>query len=270
MTKLTIAAQGGLCNRLRVLLGALALSEECQVPTRLVWHPDWQCEAYFDELFEPVESRWLRVVTGSFFDRPSSHKELYLPQWLRVPFYRKQIKLFHPERHGVLSEIVKQYKKVYINTGFYIHPYSTAHIQRLRPIPELQSQIDATVARFPKNIIGVHVRRRDNTWSKDVSTDAAFIKAMEQYPDATFYIATDDEEVKWRLREAFKERTLTQETDGRRDNAFSIGDAVVDLFCLAHTKRVIGSYWSSFSDMAAEIGNIPLEVAGKPETNKQL
>ena len=64
--------------------------------------------------------------------------------------------------------------------------------------------------------------------------------------------------MKWRLRETFKGRTLAQE-------AFSIDEAVVDLFCLAHTRRVIGSYWSSFSDMAAEISGIPLEIAGKSQ-----
>lgn len=261
--KLTIAAQGGLCNRLRVLFGALAVSEQQQVPTRLVWHPDWQCEAYFDELFEPLENQWLKVVTGTFLDRPSSHKELYLPQVLRLPFYKKQIKLFHPERHGALADAVRKWESLYINSGFQIATYGAEQIKRLRPIPELQQQIEKTVAAFPENIIGVHIRRSDNHWSTDVSTDEAFIEAMNRYPEDKFYIATDDTDVKWRLRETFKGRTLAQETDGLRDNAFSIGDAVVDLFCLAHTRHVIGSYWSSFSDMAAEIGGIPLEIAGK-------
>ena len=241
-----------------VLFGALALSEREQIPVRLVWHPDWHCEACFEELFEPIESRWFKVVTGTFLDRPSSHRELYLPQVLRLPFYRKQIKLFHPERHGTLADALRKWRSLYINTGFQIAPYGAEQIKRLRPIPELQQQIDKTVATFPENIIGVHVRRSDNLWSTDVSTDEAFIEAMNRYPEAKFYIATDDTDVKWRLRETFKGRTLAQE-------AFSIDEAVVDLFCLAHTRRVIGSYWSSFSDMAAEISGIPLEIAGKSQ-----
>lgn len=261
--KLTVSAQGGLCNRLRVLLGALAISEQEKIPTKLVWRPDWQCDAYFDELFEPVDSRWLEIVEGNFFDRPSSHKELYLPQILRLPFYGRQIKLYHPERHGDLVEIVKRNRRVYINTGYHIHNYTSEHIARLRPRSELQEQIEATVANFPENVIGVHVRRTDNQWSTAVSTDEAFVEAMNRYPEAKFYVATDDEAVKWRLREAFKDRIFTRETDARRDNASSLGEAVVDLFCLSRTRRIIGSFWSSFTDMAAEIGGIPLEVAGK-------
>lgn len=261
--KLTVAAQGGLCNRLRVLFGTLAVAEAQQVPTRLVWEPNWQCEAYFDELFEPLQSPWLTVTNGSFLDRPSSHKELYLPQVLRLPLYRKQIKLFHPDRHGPLADALHKYGSLYLNTGFQVAPYGTEQFRRLRALPELQARIDDTVAHFPENIIGVHVRRSDNTWSKQVSTDEAFVRAMEQYPDAKFYIASDDAEVKWRLRDTFKGRTLAQETDGLRDNAFSLGEALVDLCCLAATRRVIGSYWSSFSDLAAEIGGVPLEIAGQ-------
>ncbi len=268
--KLTVAAQGGLCNRLRVLLGALALSERDKVMTRLVWHPDWQCEAYFDELFEPIESPYLKIVTGTFFDLPSSHKELYLPQVLRWPFYKKQIKLFHPQRHGELSDVVRKCGSLYINSGYEIAPYGKEQIDRLRPLGELQETVGKIVANFGKDVIGVHIRRADNKWSTDVSTDEAFIKAMQCYPDARFYIASDSDEVKWKMREQFKGRTLAQETDARRDNAFSIGEAVVDLFCLARTTRVIGSYWSSFSDLAAEIGNIPLEIAGKDaESDKE-
>lgn len=261
--KLTIAAQGGLCNRLRVLFGAIAVGRATQTKVRFVWHPDWQCEAYFDELFQTIESPWVQVVNGTFLDRLSSHKELYLPQVLRLPFYRKQIKLFHPERHGSLVQNLQKYKSLYINSGFQIAPFSTDEIKLLRPLPELQQRIETIVRNFTDNMVGVHIRRSDNSWSTSVSTDEAFIQAMEKYPSARFYIATDDEQVKWTMREHFKGRTLAEETDGRRDNAFSIGDAVVDLFCLAHTKRIIGSYWSSFSDMAAEIGGIPLEIAGK-------
>ena len=63
--KLTIAAQGGLCNRLRVLFGAMAVADELGQEVRLVWHPDWQCEAYFDELFLPIDHPLLRVANST-------------------------------------------------------------------------------------------------------------------------------------------------------------------------------------------------------------
>ena len=37
-------------------------------------------------------------------------------------------------------------------------------------------------------------------------------------------------------------------------------EAAIQLWSLARTRRLLGSYWSSFSDMAAEIGGIPLHI----------
>lgn len=48
-----------------------------------------------------------------------------------------------------------------------------------------------------------------------------------------------------------------------RQDENGIADAVVDLFILSRTQRLYGSYWSSFSEVAAQIGNIPLEIVRK-------
>jgi hypothetical protein len=37
-------------------------------------------------------------------------------------------------------------------------------------------------------------------------------------------------------------------------------ESVVDLFCLSRMSKIYGSYWSSFSEVAAEIGNVDLIV----------
>ena len=37
---------------------------------------------------------------------------------------------------------------------------------------------------------------------------------------------------------------------------------MVDFMCLAGTKRLIGSYWSSFTDMAADFYKIPVYIVG--------
>ena len=39
--------------------------------------------------------------------------------------------------------------------------------------------------------------------------------------------------------------------------------AMVDLYCLAKCSKIYGSHGSSFSDVAARIGNIPLKVMKK-------
>jgi hypothetical protein len=39
-----------------------------------------------------------------------------------------------------------------------------------------------------------------------------------------------------------------------------VKDAVVDLFCLSRTSKILGSYFSSFSQIAGRLGNIPVEI----------
>ena len=40
-------------------------------------------------------------------------------------------------------------------------------------------------------------------------------------------------------------------------------DARLDLYCLAATDKLIGSYWSSFTDIAADMRGIEKVIAGE-------
>ena len=62
-------------------------------------------------------------------------------------------------------------------------------------------------------------------------------------------------------QKAFPGRIVAQPVQSvRRDTLAGMQDAVVDLFCLSRTRKLLGSYWSSFSDMAAELSGIPLQI----------
>ena len=62
---LTIAAQGGLCNRLRVVLSALFFSEEHNSAVRVAWSKNKECFAEFDELFMSIHTENFCVTKGS-------------------------------------------------------------------------------------------------------------------------------------------------------------------------------------------------------------
>ncbi len=46
-----------------------------------------------------------------------------------------------------------------------------------------------------------------------------------------------------------------------RDDPAAMEDAVVDLYALSRCRKIIGSYWSSFTDTAAELGSIERVLA---------
>ena len=83
---------------------------------------------------------------------------------------------------------------------------------------------------------------------------------LSQYPDTHFYLSTDDPETEEQLQSIYGDKILLFPKEFSRNLPQGIKDAVVDLFCLARTRKIIGSYNSSFSNIAARIGQIDLQI----------
>jgi hypothetical protein len=134
----------------------------------------------------------------------------------------------------------------------------------LRPIKIIQENINKNVARFNSKTIGVHIRRTDHTESINGSPLKSFIDTIRtdllKDSSLNYFLATDDKEVEITLKKIFPGNIITYEKVYSRMNVEGIQDAMVDLYSLASTTKIYGSYFSSFSDMAARIGNIQLEI----------
>ena len=117
---------------------------------------------------------------------------------------------------------------------------------------------------FPDKIIGVHIRRTDNVVAiKESSLDLFISKIrldLARDPDMYFFLATDDPNVENELISLFKTRIICTNKKFTRSSRDGIIGAMVDLYCLAATTKIYGSYWSSFSSVAASIGNVPLQI----------
>jgi hypothetical protein len=73
-------------------------------------------------------------------------------------------------------------------------------------------------------------------------------------------LATDDAQEEKLLKNRYGSRIITHQKVLDRSSLQGIKDAMVDLYTLSATDAIWGSYWSSFSDMAATIGNKKKEV----------
>lgn len=147
------------------------------------------------------------------------------------------------------------------------YPYSNEYdyYYLFKPVRSIQRRIDELVAFFTKNIIGIHIRRTDNKKAKEISKIELFISAMTktliENPLTEFYLSTDDLSVENLIKNEFGHLVHTlKNKDLDRSSNKGIEDAVVDLYCLSKTNRILGSYWSSFSGVAAWINGIPLEI----------
>lgn len=276
--RITVVPQGGLCNRLRTVLSAFFAAQK-GADVRVEWACIKECKADFHDLFEPLSLSAVEVngqcSQGGFsitprrwWNRPQSRWNLHVPALLRRMIYDEQwVNLQRAEGKYSIEHV---YKNIYISTGYEWYPYDPKLSRLLRPVAEIGKRIDELSANFDVHTVGVHIRRTDNVVCMRHSTDEAFVEAMrkavEEDGDTRFYVATDDLDVLKKLQDTFHGRIMHQPlTDVRRDTCEGIRQAVVDLFCLAHCRRLLGSYWSSFTDMAAEIGGVEPHIVGKPE-----
>lgn len=130
----------------------------------------------------------------------------------------------------------------------------------LVPAPAVRQGVDRHRARLATSV-GVHIRRTDNSEAIESSPLEGFVAAMRREldaaPDTTFFVATDDPASYDELQRRFGAAVFTHpKTSYARSDPRAIVDAAIDLYCLAHCRKLIGSYWSSFSEVAWQLRGI--------------
>ena len=122
-----------------------------------------------------------------------------------------------------------------------------------------------------ENLIGVHIRRTDNAVSVEESpTDIYFPiidKVIDCYKNSIIYIATDDKAEIGKIIDKYGSEKVAYlpKIERKRNTKKGIIDAAVELYILASCKAIIGSYYSSFTDTAAEIKGIEKFIAKSGE-----
>lgn len=254
---------GGLCNRMRAVASALALGATVEQEVWLLWRRDATLNCAFDALFEkpagvsrilPLDGRvvirCVDVLTSLVCDRRWDEQDVLLCLDEGFDFKR----------------VAKSRRPLLRTSARFFEP---PRFEAFRPVADLQAIISRYVSSF-EGMIGIHLRRTDNLRARADSPTQLFVSAMEReidlYPAARFFLATDDPEEETLLRQRFGDRLIVHpKRSFRRDDPLAIRDAVVDLYCLAACRRVYGSFWSSFSETAQELGNAELHVLSRTQ-----
>ena len=268
---------GGLANRMRVIASGIWLKDRLNTQLTIIWNENHELNCPFNMLFEQPDT--FRVVN-------KKRKYNYVKNTSQAGLIKKICSKVINKLIGVdycikehdfpdliwpgkidLYEIGKRNRRVYIQTcqEFGDNLYS---FQFFTPIPELLRKIRKITNTFNEHTVGIHIRRTDNQNSIVNSPLNLFTEAMkselEIQKEATFYLCSDDYEVKKEIIAIFG-RTVTTSTKGsNRKTVLGMQEAVIDLYCLSKTKKIFGSYWSSFSDIASRLDNSILTVLKQP------
>lgn len=129
--------------------------------------------------------------------------------------------------------------------------------------------------------IGVHCRQTDNRWSFHEglipadSYHAHIDRAIERFPNARLFVAADTVAARDRIRERYGARLLPHlsEANPALAERYTLAGqraALADLIALSRTSLVIGTRFSSFTYVAAILGEIPFIETGLEMTPNPL
>jgi hypothetical protein len=242
----------GLCNRMRVIDGALSLARKAGGTLDVIWFADPDLNCRFTDLFEPLSNpvrfwhfslpprleKWCKRAIHAGMKRTCGRYLLPLE-------VQKMVKAGHD-----FSELTA-HRRAFLKTWDRIWP-TEPPFSIFRPVPPIQALIDHHAQRLDR-AVGVHIRRTD--FSAASESTARFIARMttelQADPGSHFFLATDDADEEKLMEQKFPGKVQVYRKRARsRNQREGIEDALVDLFCLARCRKILGTYESSFSETA--------------------
>lgn len=215
---ITVYTNGGLNNKLRVLLSYLYKANQEGKKLKIIWNQTDECPDRFDNLFEPISN--VTIV------------------YIKNDKYKKyDIKTFN------------QKSKKYIKDNYY---------SLLKPLPSIQNEINDTKEKLGKEYIACHIRRTDaltnHVYKDQIIKDDEYINFINQYPkDLKIYIATDCRDTQKKFIDIYGDRMIykkIEDNDNLRQT--SLQDAVKDMYVCVGAKyfmKSVGSFSSTIMNL---------------------
>lgn len=270
---ITVKPTSGFANRLRVIDSSLLLAKNYNHDLRIIWERNYELNCRFWKIFS--EELGFNV-TEKYVSRLKAKFSKKIPGMMK----RSGIKFPFGYDIVLVDDEIEKIKKISNDFSFcrdadkiYIHSCHYFFVDKssfkwFKPSENITKQADRYISGFSDNTIGVHIRRGDNITSIKYSRLSEFIRLMrietERNENCQFFLATDSPIEEEKLKKEFGKRIITHKKILNRNSEQGIIDAIVDLWCLASTNKIIGSHYSSFSEVAAQLKGIELVQAYIP------
>jgi hypothetical protein len=266
---LVVFSRAGLNNRIKVLTSGLALAEAAGRTFAMLWPRTRECGAAFDILFQ---NPW-PVVNLQI--KPAELRSFQVSSWSD-----KRLRLFlkDPQQHIILHSYDWFVRPQGSKACLPVRQRCANLVMELQPTSIIATRVETFRARhFSPVMIGVHLRRGDYTqfrpqYARNLRSVLRSVdRFLESAPEAGILLCTDDggvapstgqptvmEGVQTVFEKRYGKRvvwTTPRSLDRRKPAA--VQDAVVDLWLLRSTDYFVGTYRSSFSEMAVVGRSIP-------------
>lgn len=270
--QLTVVPSGGLGNRMRVIRSAYAVAAEGLCPVSVAFASNAECRCRFADVFQPIELPdspsqfpYFRIRRATLLDAPALlRRNLRLPALLRRMAYDRCFSNFGAASGDDIREALSGGGRVFISTCYEFAGQEIPMRELFRPSIAVARIVDAAASRFGPNAVGFHVRTGDNVEAMRHSPLGLFLAAARREAasrtDAKFFLATDSAAVRKAFRNEFGERVVTLRGPLTRSSREGMTLAAADMFALSRCAKIYGSHYSSFSEIAAELGGKQAEI----------
>ena len=261
---LYVEPYGGLCNTMRCISSAYRYAKENHCKLTIIWCELDELNCSFNSLFSLKDNTGIRIINIPYLDDKCFRRIIY-----RI--LKRIISLICKNSYiGFNSEKwLPNLDGCYIRSCEYWYPTDKPYDMFI-PKQMIAKRVSDFVSKY-ENLIGVHIRRTDNAVSVEESpTDIYFPiidKVIDCYKNSIIYIATDDKAEIGKIIDKYGSEKVAYlpKIERKRNTKKGIIDAAVELYILASCKAIIGSYYSSFTDTAAEIKGIEKFIAKSGE-----
>jgi len=287
---LVFSAKDGLGNRLRALVGFRALAELQQVPMLLNWCRDGACDADFTELFETSGWESVRLINAQeAAARKVDHPERYhySSVWFTEiwrhhaqklcsceTFFRgaiKHLRTLRPRRElqSCIDEFALEHDLSHC-IGMHIRMTDNVHAHEwwIKNDPDFVPRKVSRIEGFEAAIQDLVANEKRVFICTDNQEVALRLRA--NYPNLVMYQKDfDNRGFAHHVRTYYGRAGRLSRTVGRIKSALGVQspttwrttdvtDALIEMLLLARCQHIIGTYYSSFSQVSALIGGIPL------------
>lgn len=265
---------GGFGNRIDCVMSGIYEAKKRNMKLIVLWVLDQGCNAKLYDLIKPIEDVKVINLDQLGYRRVKGIYALALTICLRI---LKKISVFFDDsyirkeyvlnRNAIaFDEAMSNRKRVYVRTSAFWIPWRDLQSikKMICPITKIEKAVYENLKPYQdKNIIGIHIRRTDHVYTIQHSPDELFEKEMDRMcknnSNCVFFLATDDKDVEEKFRKKYNiipRHCFSKEV--LRSTKNGMLDACVDLWTLSRCKEVWNCCGSTFSRLAAFIGDIPL------------
>jgi len=266
---LELIPTGGLCNKMRAIDSAVSFCSTYDIPLKVYWIRDEiliNCQ--FQDLFSPIPNLNLIEMDDLPFKlRKGEWGNLFIPNLLRIMpnagtiFKRFEIKDFN-NRGGDFKELYDKHDQHLVFFSFSRFFDSEKEYEIFKPLPLIQEMVKNETRIFDENTIGIHIRRTDHRVAIKNSPIELFEEKIDEEiarnKATNFYLASDCSDTKKHLVDKYGDIITTNFEASDRASLEGMYKAMIELYSLAATSKVYGSWGSSFSGTACSLGGIEL------------